>query len=346
MDMPLSWISKLRTFTFRQDANVIELLAILAMLPLLEDLQIYELTAFTGRNVSLVNLPKLTNLGLNSCNLSSMVALLERISPAVGCCLSMFKPVNSHESYLQDARRSQAVIMRYVQNYFESRLPTWIALSCEDHVLELDETDVSRINTNCFAPPGLSIWMPFNDDDPFLIELLLNADFLSTVLELDLRRWKRDRTPFPLSAFDSVTTLWINYESLVSLSKQQGSNLPQLSVLKFGERFNGRFKEPLLSFLQHRWAIKRPISILDFSPTYDYPACDLDDLEEFTGLRVSWDAASFKKDVQEYVCGTGSPEILCFEKNHQKDETVMAICTPGHPIIELWQGWSGQISGI
>jgi len=350
MDMPASWLSKLRSFTLRQGVNVGHLLELLAMAPLLEDLEINGLSAsakFPASNVSVVNLPKLTSICLKSLNpLGHIVAFLEGITPALGCCLSMCEPGNSGVIVdTQYVKRVQVLIMRYVQSYFNHHPPTRIALSCNAY-LELKETSISG-HPN---PSGLSIWMPLGVDDSSLIEMLFNAPFMSTVIDLDIRRWRK-ALPFPLSVFDSVSTLWIEYESLCSLSEhvQQGHDLifPHLDVLRVGhwELYLGsEYREPLGLFLRDRWAISRPISVLYLYPGHQDLVCDLDDLENLTGLRVKW-KPWLGGNIEEYVCGNGHPETLCFKKNFPGN----ALSIPdfsGFAIDTVIYGWSGQIADI
>jgi len=352
MDMPASWLSKLRSFTLHQGVNIGHLLELLAVTPLLEDLEIYELFAsaeFLASNVSVVNLPKLTSICLKSWNpLDHIVAFLEGITPALGCCLSMWKPGDLEVIVdTQYVKRAQVLIMRYVQSYFDHHPSTRIALSCNNH-LQLEDTSISEEGDS--TPSGLSIWMPLDEGDSALIQMLFDAPFFAIVVELHLHKWRK-ALPFPLSVFDSVTTLWIEYEILCSLSEhvQQGhhSIFPHLDVLRVGHRnlyLGSEYREPLGLFLRHRWAINRPISVLDLSPGHQNLVCDLDDLENLTGLRVKW-KPWLGGNIEEYVCGNGHPKTLCFKKNFPSN----ALSIPdfsGFAIDTVIYGWSGQIADI
>jgi len=351
MDMPASWLSKLCSLTLRHVLNASELLQLLTTTPLLESLEIHGLTTSTelqGSSIfSMVNLPKLTSVRLNFWSLLEIVAFLERITPALGCRLSMSKP---HDSEVivdpHNMKRVQILLNRYIQDYFERHPPTRVALSCDGY-LELEETSIS--DSGHSTPSGLSIWMPLEEDDLTPIQMLFNAPFLSTVVELDIRRWRKI-LPFSLSAFDSVTTLWIGHKSLSSLSEhvQQEHNLifPLLDVLKIShweQRLGSKYREPLGSFLQHRWAINRPISVLDLSPVHENLTCDLDNLENLTGLRVKWKLSWLGQNKEEYVCGNGHPKTLCFKQNYPKNGQFMIHRHPGFSVM---YGWSGQIADI
>lgn len=358
MDMPTSWLSKLRSLTIRQNCNINQVLAILEITPLLEDLTIdgypYKSTENPGREIFHANLPKLAFVSLYKWRLRApdMFTFLERISPSRGCCFLISNPSYPNVIVnLQDIERFQVLIMRYVQDFFEYHPSTCMTLSCNDRFLKIGEHSISE------SRHSLSMWMPLGEDNTALIQTVFNSPFFSTVVDLDLSDWMKG-LPTPLSAFDSVTTLWIEYETLMSLlqymQKGYDSMFLLVDVLKIGRsklRLDNEYREPLGLFLQHRRTLDQPISVLDLSPSYQNLTCDLDNLEDLIGLVVKW-RFTWDKPGEEYVCGSGHPDVLRFKTNYP-DNGIYADSNRNRgygririPYSPAKEGWSGQIAYI
>jgi len=352
MDMPLSWFSRLRSFRLKQSVDLPQLLTILNMVPFLEDLEIHgTASSFTGHlehnTISMVALSRLESIRLESWTLFDIAPFLNRISPSAGCCLSLLHPDLSSIDNLDSDKMThlEEVIMQYVEDYFANHPATQLYVSNDGTYLKLQDRSHSRTRLL------LHIWIFISKVDTSIVQNLLTAPFFFSVRELDLQNFQ-DIHLYSFSAFSSVTTLVMELDSFSSLQRGEQHNMfPQLRIVKVGEKndfiqatLRSIYREPIYMFLKQRRDIGRPLTVLDLSALS--PAallCDLDNIEEFTGLVVRW--LSFNRTdgvrIKEYKCGTGRQEELCFrEEPMWKPGTSGSY---GYPVFLHKDGWSGEI---
>ncbi|KAF9567166.1 hypothetical protein CPC08DRAFT_703413 [Agrocybe pediades] len=363
MDMCPAWFSDLRSFKLRQDYDVTRLLGFLKMILRLEVLEVVRSSnamQSEEHNETLVKLPNLTYLRLDGWNLSDMVMFLESIAPCTRCCLSISRPPETISVLdVEDVKRAQIILMRYMQNYLQYYPIQRLTLSCNDQCLEIRETSLANDDDDDDDLPErmqapFSIWMLRTEDDSSLFHMLFTSPLFFNVVELDLRKWKRT-IPYPAHAFNSVTTLWIKYNSLKALVKhlEEGHThiFPRLDVLKIGGRairVDVMYKESLYRFLKTRREVSKPVSVLDLSPlkTCDI-YCNLDNLDKLAGLVVRFPGVQRHKassDIREYVCGDGQPGLLRFGDTKGQCDIGCIDLRRMNPLRSY--GWSGTVCTV
>ncbi|KAF4617619.1 hypothetical protein D9613_006215 [Agrocybe pediades] len=344
MDMSLSWLSKLRSFTLRQDLELDPLLGLLRGMPLLETL---EITRFSASGVGLihqespVSLPKLSSLRLEDWEPTDTVTFLESISTSPGCCLSMSnQPRDMFASHQQDSTRAHGVFMRYMQDYFEHHRVTNLSLSYNHSYLEIREnTLISKGH-----PFNFSVWITNSPDNSSFLRLLLTSPFFAYVRQLDLSNSERS-IPYAPSAFSSVETLDLRLTGLESLLKYlEGHDLlvRLRTLILHGRELRPEYGRWLHGVLEKRRQISRPISVLDLR-NIDGMTCNLDALDDLVGLWILFPYSSSRSE-ESYVCGTGRPELLRFaDPKHYTlyQPSYISRRLPGDKTTRTY-GWSGQ----
>ncbi|KAF9567190.1 hypothetical protein CPC08DRAFT_703440 [Agrocybe pediades] len=365
MDMPSLWFSRLRSFTIRQGSDLVQLLEILGMMPLLEELEVHGPGGHLNHHqlemsIPAVNLPRLTVIRLPDWpnQYLCMGAFLRCIYPSPRCCLIMARP--KYDAFTTDKEalgKTTIVIAQYAERYLKHNPATKITLSRHNDYFSVQEGiasdpyDVAKIITSQMA-----VWIYDLEEDNSFAQMISDTAVVSSVVEIDFRCWEgaplSSWSPaFSLSAFNSVTTLWLEETSFFPiwewLNQVHGSvPLPQLRILKIGwqqSSLDDQFASWLYLFLKHRKEQGHPIAIIDFTNVASGKLdCNLDNLEEFTGLSVKWAAHEGGRiQVVEYKCGNGQPEQLRFKPLTRGRRTLGGL--PPTKSLDDWYGWAGEI---
>ncbi|KAF9560883.1 hypothetical protein CPC08DRAFT_707757 [Agrocybe pediades] len=363
--MPSSWLSKLRSFTLCQGCEASELMALLQMTPLLEELEITSFTNsqnYNGRPLDSQNpvcLPRLSVLRLKGWVISDIVGLLEPIFPSDKCCLSMSEPSDHFRiriPEMQEARRAQSIVVRYLQNYCEAHTIATLSLSSNHNYIQIGEDSVGA--------SGLSIWIPRTADNSWILSILFNSTTFLSVTTLHVGSWEGEyRVIYASPVFDSVHTLSISSRHILEsmlmyLDEGHHNSFPRLHTLRL-EGHRGKVRVPirheyrrlLYQFLRKRRDISRPVSVLDLSNlTLTSFRCDFNDFETLVGLSIILPRTLLAGDrgQESYVCGDGSPNLLCFPQRI-KDDLVRPrpgrrchLSRARRPNLVTY-GWSGYI---
>ncbi|KAF9560880.1 hypothetical protein CPC08DRAFT_817985 [Agrocybe pediades] len=319
MDMPSSWLSKLRSFTLQQDLDLTQLLGLLRLTPLLEKLKVTRFAASATDSLqwqeSPVSLPRLSSLRLEDWETADVVMFLESISPSAGCCVDIFKPPKSNNPlplHQEVITRAQHLFMCYIQEYFENRPVKNLFLSYDDQYLEVFEMPSYALRP---YSPSFSLSIPNgSEDNSWILQSLFTSRTFANVMAIDLRDWEKGM-PYAPSAFSSAKTIDLRIADLEPLSKylEEANDplLPELRSLKLhGLELGSEYGVALHNILEQRRQISRQISVLDLSQIGGI-SCNLDALDEFVGLSVVL-PLSMSESEECYVCGTGHPELLRF----------------------------------
>ena len=326
MYIPRPWFSNLRSFTLRQCISYQRLLEILDTIPLLEDLEIrgsFILTTSPDHSISMVNLPKLISLRLEDWDFSSTATFLDSILPSPGCNLSMSPPsdMDMDNKDHHQVSQEQTVITRYMRAYFEHHQPTDISLCPGEQFVHIEYSD-RQCNSS------LSVWAYQS-----LAREVFVTSFFSTIVKIELC------IDYDLDPSES-------FALLKQMEPTQGQMFPSLHTIKLGSwraKLHPLCRELLHSFLQHRRDTgPLPISVLDLSALRPCNLlCDLDNLEEFTGLLVMWSSSSQSR--KKYICGSGHPGDLCFKEERTRRGYLFGGKTTRPWVKRRKSGWAGHL---
>ncbi|KAF4613196.1 hypothetical protein D9613_010883 [Agrocybe pediades] len=344
LDMPMTWLSRLRVLSVRWTLDADALLAVLDSTPFLEDLEMGGFNAECS-NQKAISLPRLASLRFEECSDSFMTTFLECVTArSPGCCLSISKAAACEPQF---AYRLLTLVAAYIEDYFFEHAPTRVSISFAYHPF----FEMKDHSTASSRSQRLSIINIMRYDD--IIQSLLDSPCFGCVRELDLYSW-RAAPMFSILGFTSVTTLITGSENLALITQGASSApmLPRLQVVKIAEGDSThfetlfpRFPEYAHWFLQQRRDAGLRVNItLDLSALQPKDLLyDLENLEEFHGLCVRWRTSTFDPEgsKKEYICGSEYPEQLCFEKERSTEGYFNSIAIGCGPPIYV-QGWSGE----
>ncbi|KAF4613117.1 hypothetical protein D9613_010855 [Agrocybe pediades] len=323
-----SWIPNLSAVTFSDGFAVEEVLDALRKMPRLQYLKLYVNGSRLGvAGGSMIILPKLKMLHCLFVDFSRAGALLQDITPSTDCCLHAevgpyAPPVYPHHSQHQ---RYEAVVAKYLVPHFSLHPPSFV-------VFEFGR-EISRVYDGHLyqQPPNRGFFFSLHTSyvpSCSLIKNLSASSCFSQVRSLQMRTFG---APFKLeelgiasfcSTFPFITTFsaleWILH-ALLQEPSTTATLFPALTTLQVPDiprpehgAFSG--EPPHQQFIQLRKALGRPISVLEIpctSPAIE-ARLDMSHLDVHIGLMVKWKFPG--KDPEEYVCGSGHPERLRFDR--------------------------------
>ncbi|KAF4613197.1 hypothetical protein D9613_010882 [Agrocybe pediades] len=350
LDMPMTWLSNLRTLSVRWTLDTNGLLALLSSTPFLEDLEMCGFNTACSSSQKSINLPRLISICFEECTQSFTATFLESVVPCSGCCL--FIPIPNARIYEPQfsGHRLLTPVTAYIEGYFFKHGPRSVSLSFPyESFFSMKDYSVSSRSRKL----SIIVDTQLHGD---IVQSLLDSPCFHCVRELNLYSWRASPMR-SLLGFASVTTLITGSESLNLMTQRASSEpiLPRLQLVKIAEgegtgftyeTLLPRFPECVHLFLQQRRDAGLHIDItLDLSALQPKDLLyDLENLEEFRGLWVRWRTSTFDPEGSKkiYVCGSGHPEQLCFEKERSTEGYVHpAFAQCGRRIYV--QGWSGEI---
>ncbi|KIM42135.1 hypothetical protein M413DRAFT_444602 [Hebeloma cylindrosporum] len=336
------WLARLRVLELnftspqRPYATTIQVLDMLENLHLLEALSIsaryLSQSSSTDSRPRQIKLPRLHHLGVAGRGLDNCIYFLDHITPQRKCTLSLHSETNPSLGPADEIGYGEKVdsLAKHFSVY--AKALDWhnaqaLTLSLSNQsVYATIHGKSCNVNSRFLDPPD-------NFHMKFRVEQILDSksrDFLpflrsipSSILGilkvLDLHGLISSPHPqlhdFLTSLLSVETLITSNYaiSRLLESSRNYSACFPSLNTLKLREFDNNRYgvstnQDTVMDFLQWRTEGGRAIEILDLTLFPD--ACDQDFgfLEKVTGLRVRW--RSRDGPVHEYVCGSGSPEML------------------------------------
>ncbi|KAF9551911.1 hypothetical protein CPC08DRAFT_309453 [Agrocybe pediades] len=327
-----SWIPNLSTVTFSKDFTAEEVHKALQAMRRLQYLSLY----VNGNRLRIANhdfrgsmviLPKLKMLRCLFVDFARAGTVLESITPSTDCCLHVeadpYVPVvYPHDS---EHQRYEAIVAKYLVPHFSLHPPSFVVFNFGRETSHFYDGHVAQ------QPPNRRFF--FSQYTRYLPSSLLinNLSASSCLSQVRILQMKTSGAPFKLeelgipsicSFFPFITTFcaleWILH-SLLQEPLITAALFPALTTLRVPDiprpeygAFSG--EPPHQQFIQLRKAIGRPLSILEIPSTSlaIEGRHNMAHLDVHIGLLVKWKFPG--KDPEEYVCGSGHPERLRFDR--------------------------------
>ncbi|KAF9556087.1 hypothetical protein CPC08DRAFT_752711 [Agrocybe pediades] len=329
-----SWLPHLTSVALSEAFTTEKMFAALEAMPQLVYLTVKiwnEIRHLPARKVVLPNLRMLETNG----DALNATPILQWVAPSSDCCLSTWgrlrTPIQADEEYEQ----YESAVKSYVVPYFSLHPPSILrlhlgtgnliledALRSPKHLIRRPRHFYIMLDTHSLPSSLLVKELVSSKWSSLVSKLVLSVDFIDATAYNPLRA----SYIYVLQAFSSpsITTLHTGDSDLFRLLEIVGPDIlsslfPNLITLglKFLSKSRGPETEfPHQQFLRLRRETGRPISVLDLSDLWDKKK-DMGYLEEHTGLLVRWKAEDGRVD--EYVCGEGHPERLCFSTDANRN---------------------------
>ncbi|KAF8900440.1 hypothetical protein CPB84DRAFT_1747441 [Gymnopilus junonius] len=334
-----SWIYQLQDISFSDHFNQVSLLQILQTLKhmkFLQSLQIHFashfgqleiLTQHPTSSLPYILLPRLQYINLYStASQSTCLQLLGCITPAPGCTVE-FMALHSVDS-MDELDESRKIFARLLRNYFILNPPKSFALSTHSYFFKLHDlapTSAPFYSLFTFAIRYMD-WLSSHAEGLFL-KSLMESQFVTslTLLKLTLpddeRHYGSDFLRFTQS-LSSLTTLQTGYMTvlyrLCQMPEVQPVPFPALKTLKINE-LGEVIPDTIHRFIAWRTTCGLPLALLDLTDRQVgvFREEDLRSLEAFVKLKVIWQGPN---SIEEYVCGSGSPNRLYFPMRQSPEE--------------------------
>ncbi|KAF4613358.1 hypothetical protein D9613_010841 [Agrocybe pediades] len=287
---------------------------------------------------SMVILPKLRMVHMHG-DLSSAGTVLQSIMPSTDCCLRVevdryvplpaLAPVGHRLEY----QRYEAMVAKYLIPYFSLHPPSSVVFyfgreSCrfyDGHVAQQSPNYQFLFSQYTRYLPSSSLMEEFNDFTSFSQVRILHLKtsqgepfILKELGALSIRVGDSFRLITTLSAEEWILHSLVLQEPSITATRSLFPALttllvPDLSGTKHVPNFE-LVVPPHQQFIQLRKAIGRPLSVLEIPPTSPaiWKGHDMAHLDVHIGLLVKWKFSG--KDPEEYVCGSGHPERLRFDR--------------------------------
>jgi hypothetical protein len=347
------WLSQLRvlelnfTWTQRPRATTIQVLDLLENLHVLEVLKIsagyFSLSSSTDKPLHPIKLPRLHRLGIDCTSLDDCIYFLDHITPHQKCTLSLYSKGLIHFQLFEPPDEKSGEKVASLAEHFSmyAKCLDWhntqvLSLGVSSNSLEFttygeswkDNSSFLDASDNFFIKLKVEIANSGSRDGvdflPFLCSIPSSLLGFVKVFDLDFPHDNCfTHAPRPefhdfLASFLSVETLIASNHTLSLLLKCFSTSaicFPSLHTLQMRQLENHRvptIHDSIMDFLRRRREGARVIEVLDLTLAHDAYEHEFGFLEEMTGLKVRW--GFLDEPVHEYVCGTGSPEVLDLAK--------------------------------
>ncbi|KAF8881156.1 hypothetical protein CPB84DRAFT_256218 [Gymnopilus junonius] len=319
-------MSNIRDIRVDQAFDVSELLNALVNMPLLERLHLTFLRNdhpdWLFQDRSYVILQHLELLHIYG-PLTTWFPIVKVIKPAAGCSISIRSNPTMADGRIPNLENSTSEhLIDYIHTAVAPHTPSRILLKCRNgtHSQEV-RVDIDTME----VPQNISIYLEYYDTlsrtlIDYLSSFLMSKPIKEAVLEISgLEGLLNAQLKTLLRSLSFISFLETSEDTLdFIISADNRKCFPTLRSLKLSsirpQTAWRRYPEgPIMALLQHRKEIGLPIAILDLTACQTSKFYDMDYLDRIIDLEVRYTHLSNQTDIH-YRCGTGTPEVLKFEK--------------------------------